>query len=67
MAMKLAGDSYYGASLLWVSLFDSSQPYIWLMGKNRGPTKLQTQTPPTIFQRISPNSPGLLTAQNNVS
>jgi len=33
MAMKLAGDSYYGVSLLWVSLFDSSQPCVWLMGK----------------------------------
>ena len=32
--MKLAGGSYYGASLLWVPLFGSCQPCGWLMGKS---------------------------------
>jgi len=67
VAMKLPGGSYYGASLLWVSLFGSSQLCGWLTGKDRGPIKLQMQTPPSIFQQISPNSPGLLATQNNVS
>ena len=33
MTMKLAGGSYYGASLLWVSFFGSSWPCSWLTGK----------------------------------
>jgi len=33
----------------------------------KGLIQLQTQTPPTIYQRIAPNSAGLLATQNNVS
>jgi len=31
--MKLAGSSYYGASLPWVPIFGISQPCDWLTGK----------------------------------
>ena len=35
MAIKLAGGSHYGISLLWAPLFGSSQPCVWLTGKNK--------------------------------
>jgi len=31
--MKLAGGSYYSASLLWVPMLGSCQPFGWLAGK----------------------------------
>ena len=33
VAMKFTGGSHCGASLLWVSLFGSSLPYVWLARK----------------------------------
>ena len=33
MAIKLTGGSHYGTSLLWVSLFGSFQPCVWLTRK----------------------------------
>jgi len=50
---KLAGGSHYGASLLWMSLFGSSQPCGWLTGKIEAKQKLHKQAPPTFFSNLS--------------
>ena len=52
MAMILAGGSHYGASLLWVSLFDSPQPSIWLKGKIEAQQNLKNKLLPQFFSEF---------------
>jgi len=49
MAIKLSGDSHYGASLLWVPLFGSSQPCVWLKGKIKAQQNFKHKLLPQIF------------------
>ena len=63
MAVKLAGGSYYGASLLWVPMFGSCQPCGWPMGKLM-PKMTSNRNSSLNFAEIAPNLLTLLDIPN---
>ena len=50
MVIKLSGGSGYGASLLWVTLFGSSQPCVWLKRKIEAQQNFKHKLLPQIFR-----------------